>query len=308
MRIATYNLQNLRLRRRQGVVALDGAVDADMGAQSSAVLDVEDRMLAARVIAAANADLVALQEVFDRDTLDHFHNRFLRVADVASYPHRICLPGNDGRGLNVAALSRVAPQAVTSHAAHSGAALGLMDLPPDLRDKPLFRRDCLQLDFAALSVFICHFKAPYPDPDRARQVRQAEARGVRAVIERAFEHPAEARWIILGDFNEPASEASPAALAPLADGFAVDLMARGGGTPAWTYETPDTHLLSRPDRVLVSPALATAFPGVVPQVIRQGMAADVRRHGPSPRARLTGRPHASDHALVHVTFPGLTLT
>jgi hypothetical protein len=299
MRIATFNLQNLRLRSRDGLPALDGAVDRDMPeVPRSPALDLADRVQTARVIAAANADFLALQEVFDIEALEFFHDRFLVPAGVAPYPHRICLPGNDGRGLNVAALGRIEPVTVRSHAALTGGDLGLNDLTPDLRENRLFRRDCLRLDLPGLSLFVCHLKAPYPDPEKAWAVRHAEARGVRAVIEAAFERPEAARWIALGDFNEPARlSGEPSALAPLKDGFAVDLMDRLPRGADWTYETPDTHAHSRPDRIFASAALARAFPDALPQVLRSGMGPV---HGPG------ARPHASDHALVYIDFPGLS--
>lgn len=298
MRIATFNLQNLRLRSRDGLPALDGAVDQDMPeVPRSSALDLADRVQTARVIAAANADFLALQEVFDIEALEFFHDRFLVPAGFAPYPHRICLPGNDGRGLNVAALSRIEPVTVRSHAALTGGDLGLHDLTPDLRENRLFRRDCLRLDLPGLSLFVCHLKAPYPDPEKAWAVRHAEARGVRAVIEAAFERPEAARWIALGDFNEPARrDGVPSALTPLKEGFAADLMDRLPRGADWTYETPDTGDHSRPDRILVSPVLAREFPDTVPQVLRSGMSPV---HGPA------ARPHASDHALVYVDFQGL---
>ena len=299
MRIATFNVQNLRLRDRDGAPALDGAVDRDMpDMPRSRALDLADRKITAEIIAAADADVVALQEVFDTAALDFFHDRFLLATGVAPYPYRICLPGNDGRGLNVAALSRAAPLAVRGHADLTGADLGLTDLEPDLRDAPLFRRDCLRVDLGELSLFVCHLKAPYPDLDTARVVRAAESRGVRAIVGAAFARPAGERWVVLGDFNEPArgDRRGASALAPLTQGFAVDLMDRLAPGTDWTYETPDTHRQSRPDRILVSPRLAAEFPEVTPRILRSGM---------TPQSRSAGRPHASDHALVLVDFPGL---
>ena len=294
MRIATFNVQNLRLRHQDGEAALDGAVDRDMpGLVPSPALDAADRRRTAEVIRAAGADVVALQEVFDTEALDFFHDRFLLPAGAAPYPHRICLPGNDGRGLNVAALSRIAPSRIESHARLTGRDLGLGGLPDDLRDTPLFRRDCLRLDLPGVALFICHLKAPYPDPEKAWAVRHAEARGVRAIVERAFPRPGDACWIVLGDFNEPVREKAKApAIAPLKDGFAVDLMDRLPVGRDWTFEAPDTHMHSRPDRILLSPRLAARWPGVTPQILRSGMSAATR-------------PHASDHALVLADFPGL---
>ncbi|MDU8913492.1 endonuclease/exonuclease/phosphatase family protein [Aestuariicoccus sp. MJ-SS9] len=298
MRIATFNLQNLRLRQRDGRRVLEGAVDQDVpGAAPTTARDIADRRRTAEVIRDAQADIVALQEVFDAASLDFFHDRFLTEVGAPAYPHRYCLPGNDGRGLNVAALSRRRPVSVTSHAALTGAELGLTDLPPDLRDRRLFRRDCLALDFAAFAIFICHFKAPYPDEAKAHAVREAEARGVRRIVETHFAAPETARWIVLGDFNEPAGAggAAPSALAPLTEGFAVDLLDRLTPGEDWTYEVFDTHRHSRPDRLLISPRLARDFPRVRPKIIRSGMT----------RAAAGMHPHASDHALVYADFPGL---
>lgn len=295
MRIATFNVQNLRLRQRDGSPHLDGAVDGDArGLPRAMSLDIADRRRTAKLIAEADADVVALQEVFDTDALDFFHDRFLVPAGAEPYPHRICLPGNDGRGLNVAALSRIAPQRADGHANLTGSDLGLRDLPDDLIDRPLFRRDCLRLDLRGITLFICHFKAPYPDPETAWTVRNAEARGVRALIEHAFSDPAEAEWIALGDFNEHAAQsgAATSAVAPLTEGFGVDLSDRLAPDSGWTFETPDTHRRSRPDRIIVSPRLARHYPLAIPRILR-------------PQAGPGTRPHASDHALIYIDFPGL---
>ena len=194
-----------------------------------------------------------------------------------------------------------------SHAKLRGADLGLTDLPGDLRDHPIFRRDCLELEFSTVSLFVCHFKAPYPDVAKAQIVREAEARAVRKIVEERFADPARERWIILGDFNEPAraDATSQSSLEPLKSGFAIDLLDRLAPGTDWTYEMPDTHLHSRPDRIFVSPRIAEEYPDVSPQIIRSGMdaarpaSADHWAHGSQ------SDPHASDHALVYADFPGL---
>ncbi|MFP4539017.1 MAG: endonuclease/exonuclease/phosphatase family protein [Dichotomicrobium sp.] len=309
MRIATFNVQNMRLRTRQGRPVLDGARDWDAGRpEPDPALDVIDRRLTAEVIHAIAADVIALQEVYDQATLDHFHDAILLPTGAAPYPYRHCLPGNDGRGRNLAVMSRCRPERVASHADATAAELGLSDVPASLRSGPLFRRDCLEVELAALSLFICHFKAPYPDRQKARAVREAEARGVRAIIERRFARPATAWWMILGDLNDPAAGVAPArsAIRPLTEGFAVDLMARLDEGEDWTYRYPASHLRSRPDAMLASPALARAFPEVRPEIFRAGMdpdaaAAEDRRF----RAVTATRPHASDHAAIYADFAGL---
>jgi endonuclease/exonuclease/phosphatase family metal-dependent hydrolase len=307
MRLATFNVQNLRLRKRQGRLVLDGAVDRDFDEQPRSIeQDIADREMTARVIADVQADVVALQEVFDADTLDFFYHRFLVQAGAPAYTSRICLPGNDGRGLDVAVLSTRTPSAAKSHAHLTGADLGLADLPPDLRDQRLFRRDCLELDFEGLTIFVCHFKAPYPDVERAHEVREAEARAVRKIIEKRFARPESERWIILGDFNEPATggEAGQSALAPLKQGFSNGLLDRLPPGTDWTFEVPDTHLHSRPDRMLLSPRLAREYPDVIPQIVRTGMTRTDCRSGRAVGSGQTGS-HASDHALVFADFPEL---
>ncbi len=262
-----------------------------------------DRVETARIIAAARADVVALQEVFDLETLDFFTDRFLVPAGAKDYKHRYCIKGNDGRGLNVAALSR-SEAVVQSHAGKSGADLRLTGLSEDLRDLPVFRRDCLEMALDSAVLFICHFKAPYPDEKKALNVRHAEAQAVRRLVENRFPQPETRRWIVLGDFNEPASRENGGrtALEVFGDGFAVDLLDRLPKGHDWTYELPESHLHTRPDRILVSPALAREFPDAQPKIIRSGM--DPERLDKNGGSR-GWHPRASDHALVYADFPGL---
>jgi endonuclease/exonuclease/phosphatase family metal-dependent hydrolase len=307
MRLATLNVQNMRLRDAGGRGHLDGARDDDIEIDrepAAADFDGQDRRLTARLLGLADADVVALQEVFDQTTLDHFHDRVLLADGVRPYPHRICLPGNDGRGLDVALMSRLPMARVESHADLTAADLALDDLPGHA-GQPIFRRDCLEAEIAGLSIFVCHFKAPHPDAEAAWPVRRLEALAVRRLIERRFPTPARNRWIILGDLNEPAdaTTSGEAAMAPLLGGFACDLLERLDPTVRWTYYEPTSGRYSRPDAVLVSPALAAEFPDARPCVLRAGLGTEAARH---TGKRLSGvgrhRPHASDHAALVVEF------
>ena len=306
MRVATFNVQNMRLRIRDGRPVLDGAADRDSAdGERSVALSIADRRETANVIASVDADVVLLQEVFDLTTLDHFHDTFLLETGTKPYPFRYCLPGNDGHGLNVAALSRGRPRNVVSHARLTGGDLGLSDLPRALHDQPVFRRDCLELDFETVCLFACHLKAPYPDEKQGYVVREAEARAVRKIVEARFPESDAAQWMILGDLNEPAanSASGKSALSSLQNGFSIDLFDRIAPDDAWTYEVPETGLRSHPDRILVSPRLAEEYPDVSPRIVRFGMG----RHGgiAGSKARENPPPHASDHALVCADFPGL---
>jgi len=307
MRLATFNVQNLRLRQRQGNLVLDGAMDQDFDDQPRSVeQDIADRHMTAKVIAEAKADIVALQEVFDAETLEFFYTHFLLPAGSPAYPTRICLPGNDGRGLDVAVLSKMEPLRVKSHADLTGADLGLIDLPEELRDHQLFRRDCLELDFNTFTLFVCHFKAPYPDEGKAQIVREAEARAVRTIVENRFPKPETERWMIVGDFNESSmgNENKTTALTPLKQGFSEDILDRLPLGTDWTFEVPDTYIHSRPDRIFLSTRLAREYPQTVPQIVRTGMTRYFYELGSmAVHDELKNHSHASDHALVYADFP-----
>jgi hypothetical protein len=303
MRIATFNLQGLRLRHHGGGDRLDGARDGDEAADAR---DLADRRLTAAVIRDLRADVVALQEVFDAAALDHFHDRVLVPAGAAPYPHRVCLPGNDGRGLDVAVMSRRPLGAVTSHAGMRPADFGL-PAPEGFGDRPVFRRDCLVAEIGRLTLLVCHFKAPWPDAAASRPVRRLEAAAVRRILERRFPDPAAALWLIAGDLNDPDPPGAPGrAIAPLGPPFGVDLTARMPAAERWSLHDPATGQRVLPDAFIASPRLAADWPDAAPEVLREGLS---REAGPAAGRRLPGvgarRPHASDHAALVVAFPGL---
>lgn len=303
MRVLTFNVQNLRLRHPGGQDRLDGARDLDDDHDSRArSLDFADRRLTAAVLARADADVCALQEVFDRASLDYFHNHLLRGAGAAPWPYRACLPGNDGAGRDLAVMARRS-FAVTSHARLLPGDLGLAGLAGTRADRPVFCRDCLRVELGALVLFLVHFKAPYPDPQAAWDQRRAEALAVRRLIEQRFTDPARALWLVLGDLNDP--HAQPVrAVAPLLAPFAVDLTDRMADAERWTWWHPEGDR-GCPDAMLASPALAARWPDAVPRAIRAGLGRDAG--GGQDRLPDVGadRPHASDHAALVIDLPGL---
>lgn len=306
MRIATFNLQNLKLLKSADGPQLHGAWDSDDPEETG--LDAIDRRLTAEVLAKIDADLLALQEVYDLATLEHFYQRFMLPAGLGPYPERICLPGNDGRGLDLALLSRRPLDELRSHAALT---LDDFDIaPPPGVDPlaPVFRRDCLMATAGQLTLFLCHFKSPYPDVATAWTTRRLEALAVRRLIERYFETAAAGLWLIVGDLNEPhgALPGAERAIAPLENGFTVNLMERLPEPERWTYFDVHSGRYDCPDVLLASPALAQAFPQAVPVILRAGLGREAQR---DTSARLSGvgqhRPHASDHAAVMIDLPGL---
>ncbi|WP_280138527.1 endonuclease/exonuclease/phosphatase family protein [Aliiruegeria lutimaris] len=305
--MATFNVQNLRLRQdAAGQPLLDGARDGDTpGDQASGAPDFDraDRRLTAAVLHDMNADVVALQEVHDVATLDYFHESYLVHTGLAPYSHRVCLPGNDGMGRNIALLSRIPPGTVESNAWIRPADLDLDPAEGQPPDRPVFCRDCLVVEVRELTLFLCHFKAPYPDRAAADIFRRTEAQAVRRLIERRFTRPAEALWMILGDLNEPDARAPlpEQAIAPLRNSFGIDLLERRPAGQRWSYHEASRGTYSRPDAMLASPALARKYPAAMPRLIREGMSRMARRY-PGPRLHGVGRyrPHASDHAALMI--------
>ncbi len=309
MRIATFNVQNLRLRHPDGRPRLDGARDGDMpedSTRAAAALDLADRRLTSQILAQSDADLICLQEVFDRATLDFFHDHLMRHAGARAYPHRICLPGNDGGGRDLAVLSRRPLEDVQSHARLVPADLGL-DAPEGTRpETPIFRRDCLRFTCRGLTFFHCHFKAPWPDAARAWPVRRLEARALRHLIEAQFGSDAAELWLIIGDLNEPAQNTGDPAIAPILPPFTVDLLDRMPEAQRWTFFNAAEQHYARPDALLASPALAQRWPQAIPRALRAGLDRDAQR-ATTPRLPDVGahRPHASDHAALVLDLEGL---
>ena len=306
MRVATLNVQNLRLQSVGGRNYLHGAWDSDDPEEES--LDPIDRRLTAELLRLVDADVIALQEVFDLATLEYFHQNYLLPAGAGPYPYLVCLPGNDGRGLDVALLSRRPVDEIQSHASLTLTAMG-MDPPPGVDpDFPVFRRDCLMVKIVPLTLFVCHFKSNYPDPIKSWTTRRLEALATRWLIESLFQDPPENLWLVLGDLNEPGVPVADLsrAIAPLETGFSIDLMQRLPGKEQWTYFDSHSGLYHCPDALLASPALAKQWPNAKPTVARMGLGEETARF---QGLRLAGvgkhRPHASDHAAVVIDFAGL---
>ncbi|GAB4266522.1 MAG: endonuclease [Pararhodobacter sp.] len=303
MRVLSFNVQNLRLRFPGGAKRLDGARDVGEGdGPGDRALDFADRRLTAAVLARADADLCVLQEVFDRATLDYFHDHLLRGAGAAPWPYRVCLPGNDGAGRDSALMAR-GPMAVTGHARLMPEDVGLEGHPGTRPGRPVFCRDMLMVERGALTLFCVHLKAPWPDREEAWFRRRAEALALRHLIGRRFDDPAAALWLIVGDLNDPRHD-EDRAVAPLLDGFAQDLTRRMPEAERWTWWQADGQR-GCPDAMLASPALARRWPDAVPQALRLGLGREAG--GAAARLEDVGahRPHASDHAALVLDLPGI---
>ncbi|MEC9344192.1 MAG: hypothetical protein VYD64_10155, partial [Pseudomonadota bacterium] len=120
LRIATFNAENLmqrfdfsgwrnELRRDRTLQMFEVADEVDYKSLESArvVAHTDDTMqLTALAIADTQADIVCLQEVENLDALSAFEYGYLFKMIGAGYRRKYLIEGNDGRGIDVAVMTR----------------------------------------------------------------------------------------------------------------------------------------------------------------------------------------------------------
>ncbi|MFO1169417.1 MAG: endonuclease/exonuclease/phosphatase family protein [Hyphomicrobiaceae bacterium] len=287
-----------------------------------------DRYLRPQIDTAAAREKRALRDELRRAGRPPTDEEVLGIDRRHYFDWRQVIEGNDGRGIDVGFLSK-RPVRFSSHANRTFAELGVWSHELETyrefiggkeralaKSGKLFRRDCLEVDLegADLTIFVCHLKSMSQARAKTQALRQAEALGVRRLVEARFgSRTAEAPWLICGDFNdyieidgEPERDdlgaIVPHALGALVDpAFSVNLMQRRPPKDRWTtyYAPGDTY--TQLDFILASPALARANPNAIPEIIRGGQPYRARRYD-GPRYPRVGwdRPKASDHSPVVV--------
>jgi endonuclease/exonuclease/phosphatase family metal-dependent hydrolase len=154
-------------------------------------------------IRAMDADVLAVQEVEDIDTL----NQFARTELAGLYPHRVLVEGNDPRLIDLGVLSKLPIGAVTSwqHAVH-----------PDASGERVFGRDLLEVEILApnrrrklFTLFNNHLKSHFvpfdEDPEegarRANERRRRQAESAAGIV--AARTRPNSSYVVLGDMNDP---------------------------------------------------------------------------------------------------------
>ncbi len=151
----------------------------------------------ARVIDGLDCDLLAVQEIENRECLEALNERLERP-----YPHLVLLPGNDRiRGAQVACLSRLPIRRVGSYSQR--------ELPtlPELPRSTRFSRDCLRIDLETeppIVVLVNHFKSQLPPPKNSALRRRAQALGVVEIAGEIRREYGRERPVLLvaGDLND----------------------------------------------------------------------------------------------------------
>lgn len=243
--IATYNTQNYTLADRR---LSDGGFRPDYPKPEA------EKAALRRVIAALNADVIALQEIGGPAFLNELR-RDLKSEGI-DYPYgEAHLAADQSRGLAV--LSR--------------RPLGRIVMHDDLRakrrgaehDEPV-RRGMLEVEIPTpggpVTLFVVHLKSrltEQSDDPAAEDQRVAEAQAARDRVLKLFPDPEKARFVIAGDFNDtPGSRALKAFQARGKTTIASWIDAADERGERWTHVYDRIAVYSRFDHVLLSPALA----------------------------------------------------
>ena len=225
IRVVTWNLENFFDR-------YDDPWREDERTRPPFVRESRQQRLAG-VLRRLDADVVCLQEIENRFVLEDWVQRHLSALGYEV----VHSEGNDGRGIDVALLSRLPVGAVTSHR-H-------LRFPDGSGGETGFQRDLLQVRLGPpldAEVFVVHFKSQRGG-EAADRLRLEEARAAVRVLAGASP-----RALLAGDFNDlPESPVLQTLLEP------------GWKDPCAGLETPTYNqepYRSRIDYVLLSPALA----------------------------------------------------
>jgi endonuclease/exonuclease/phosphatase family metal-dependent hydrolase len=252
--VATYNTLNL----------FDDLDDPYRHDEGTPAKPREQLQHLAQSIAELNADVIAFQEVENRFYLERFVNVFL---PELGYDNVVHFEGNDTRGIDVALISRVPVGPVRSYR-------HLKFMGPDGIERQ-FNRDVLAVTLEPLGAqpfeaWVVHLKSNSGGREFAEPVRMVEALELRKLLDEELAKDPEARFLVLGDFNDTWESES------------TQTIVGSGPTALWsatselTGELPDTYnegeFHSMIDFILCSPAMAKAYvkgsyhviPGSVP--------------------------------------------
>ncbi|WP_055525257.1 endonuclease/exonuclease/phosphatase family protein [Streptomyces graminilatus] len=302
LRLASFNVENLfaRWRFKDGVNPADANTRGWIVDQTHFVeLGQDDKAITGAALQAIDADVLALQEVENVDTLKHFRDRYL--GGRAKYPYIAGVDGNDPRLIDVAVLSKLPITHIRSYQHF---------LEPSSPTTPLFSRDCLEVDVevgvgaskSTLTLYVNHFKSMIGGRSQTRPKREQQAAKVMEIVtERFGSSPGGSPFVVLGDLNDymqTDADGSPG-ISALVDWDQVEnVVARLPVDDQWTHFFASGNEYRQLDYILPSASLASAT-AAVPEIFRQGVPLRaVKYTGPRLPGVGLDNPKASDHCPV----------
>ncbi len=294
--IATFNCENLFQRyRRLPSLKL---TDLDKATKDGFILDKKlfekisepERDLTAKAIKETKADILALQEIENLDTLKNFQSNFLK-----SHPFQYLIDGNDPRLIDVGVLSKFEAKLLRTHQFDKKGS------------SKIFSRDCLEIEFdfkgAPLTLFVNHFKSMLGGRDSTMARRKIQAERVVEIVKNKFgNNPGNENFIIMGDLNDylPSEGLQPLLEQPWLENVVATRIPDGNN---WTHWFEKEKSVSQLDYLLLSKRIADGNPNAVPVIVRKGLALKATQYT-GPRFPGVGniRPAASDHCPVAITI------
>ncbi len=250
--IATYNIENYVPANR----VTEAGYRQDYPKPES-----EKRALRA-VIRGLNADVLVLQEMGSQPFLEELR-RDLKV-EGTDYPYAVLLDGPDA-DRHVALLSRRPLKSVVPHTNLEFSYF---------QGRERVKRGLLEVSIATaagdVTLFGLHLKSRFtdrPDDPQSTQRRLGEATAVRDRVLLRVADPEIARFLILGDCNEPKGGKAMQRLQQRGKTeIAVLLPAADSRGETWTHAYRKEDSYSGVDHILVSPALRPAVQGGVARI------------------------------------------
>jgi endonuclease/exonuclease/phosphatase family metal-dependent hydrolase len=237
--VAAYNILNL----------FDDVDDPYREDEATPPKPREQMQALAQSIESLGADVIALEEVENRDYLQRFVDVFL---PHLGYDEVVLFEGNDMRGIDVAVVSRVPIGEVRSHR-------HLKFKGPDGAVQH-FQRDLLSITVEPqggppVEVWVVHLKSKRGGNDAASEaIRLAEAMQIRKLLDERLARDAQARIIVTGDFNDTADSKSLKTIVGSGPTAMWSAMADLGPNPrVLTYNEGDFKSII--DFMLCSPAM-----------------------------------------------------
>lgn len=207
----------------------------------------------AEVIKAQNPDVMAFQEVENREVLENLNKNYLGN----QYPNIVIFPTNDARGIRVAIMSKNSIK-MTNPTSHRDEKLP--------NNEPCFKRDFIEATFETdtgfkFTLFTTHFKSMRGGEEQTTPVRLNEARRGKKIMNERIQQDANVKLLLMGDLNTLHNQHGQKVLDALNGKDETDpkfkmteLLEKDGKVPA-THDGGQNFPDSKLDYAYASPAL-----------------------------------------------------
>ncbi|MFO0552016.1 MAG: endonuclease/exonuclease/phosphatase family protein [Polyangiaceae bacterium] len=199
----------------------------------------------ASVIGEIDPDIIVLQEVENEAVLADIDE-----ALGSKYPEQDLIPGNDPRGVDIGALSKISFTSVVSHLDETFVVEGTV--APEFN----FTRDLLEYHFKVgdqdVVLLGVHYKAKGPpdNPDK----RLAEAQRTRAIADELTAANPDLAVLVLGDYNDLPDSPPLDAITGKAPDLYVDSASFAPEADRWSFDYMGAHELI--DHQMANPKMA----------------------------------------------------